>query len=98
MDPFLQDPYIVQPGVGGWFQHAERLSKRRGYLITMQALKAANPEVVRKRGNNIQVGDALNVPKLPMPNPLTLPSASGPMEFDLEPDDPDRPGDINLRV
>jgi hypothetical protein len=65
MDPLLQDPYVVQPGIGGWVQQALALSQKRGYPITMQALRDANPDVVKLRGNNIQPGDTLNVPPRP---------------------------------
>ena len=59
------DTYTVPPGVGGWFQHAEALTRARRYVISMHALQAANADLFRQRGNNLQVGDVLNVPDPP---------------------------------
>ena len=63
-------------------------------------------QLISKRTGNVMVearsgdGTVVDYFQLAMPNPprLNLPTASSSMEFEIEPDDPSRPGQINLSV
>lgn len=59
--------------------------------------KRAGNVMVEARGGDGSVVDYFQlVTKVAVQ--VNLPKASGPMEFEIEPDDPSRPGQINLRV
>jgi hypothetical protein len=73
---------------------------------TDSSSKALWFQLISKRMGNVMVeargldGAVVDYFQLAMPDPpkLNLPSASSSLEFEFEPDDPSRPGDLNLRV
>lgn len=62
-------PYIVQPG-DGWL----RIAKRCG--VTYEALRAANPDLWQQRGEQLQVGDPVQLPASPAASPTATPSTT----------------------
>jgi hypothetical protein len=77
----MADTYTVQPGDGGWYQIAQKLSRMKGYSIDFVALQKLNPQYTKLWGNGKEVltippkpGTASAATSTPSPNTTSLES------------------------